>query len=55
VVALVRLEVGHVLHAGLDALRHELAFFFGGIERGEELAQPFAVPVVGDGEADSAA
>ena len=29
--------------------------FFGGIEGGEELAHAFAVPIVGDGEADPAA
>jgi len=41
-----------VLHAGLDSLRHELGLLFGSIERGENLPQPFAVAVVGNGEAD---
>ena len=55
IVALVGFEVCHVLHARLDSLRHELRLLFCGLQGGEELAQAFAVPVVGDGEADPAA
>ena len=51
-IAVVRAHVGDVLHARLDSLRHELGLLFGGIERGENLPQPFAVAVVGNGEAD---
>ena len=47
-----RAHVGDVLHARLDSLRHELGLLFGGIERGENLPQAFAVAVVGNGEAD---
>ena len=55
VVTLVGFEVGDVLQPGLDSLRHEQGLLFGSFERGEELAQALAVPVVGDGEADPAA
>ena len=54
-VALVRLEVGHVLHARLDSLRHELRLLLGRLQSVEELSQASAVSVVGDGEADPAA
>ena len=51
----VRTEVGDVLHPGLDSLRHEQAFLFGRLQSGEELPQALAIPVMGDGEADSPA
>ena len=47
-VALVRLEVGHMLHAGLDPLRHELRLLLGRLQGGEGFADPFAVPVMGN-------
>jgi hypothetical protein len=48
-------EVRDVLQPGLDSLRHEQGLLFGRFERGEELSQAFAVPVVGKCEADPAA
>ena len=37
------LDVRDVLHTGLDLLRHEQSFFLSGLQRGEALAQAFAV------------
>ena len=55
IVALMRLDVGDVLHTRLNSLRHELRLLFGRLQGSEELPQAFAVPMVGDGEADPAA
>jgi hypothetical protein len=55
IVALMRFEVRDVLPSGLDSLRHEHGLLFGSVQSCKELSQAFAVPVVGDGEADSAA
>lgn len=43
-----RFDVGDVLHAGLDSLRHELRLFLRGDKVRECRADSFAVPVVGD-------
>lgn len=47
-VALVRFQVGHVLHAALNSLRHEQRFLLGSGEVREGFADVLAVPVVGD-------
>ena len=43
-------QVRHLLHAGLDSLRHELRLLFRRIECLEDLPEPLAIPVVGDRE-----
>ena len=47
-VALVRFQVGHVLHAALNSLRHEQRFLLGSGEVREGFADVLAVPVVSD-------
>ena len=41
-----RFDVGDLLHAGLDSLRHEQGFLFGGRQVGENLPHPLAIAVV---------
>jgi hypothetical protein len=44
-VALVRLEIGDVLHAGLNPLRHEESLLFGGLQIVEHFPHAAPVPV----------
>ena len=53
--AVVRLQVGHLLHPRLDSLRNKERLLLGRLKAGEHLAQPLAFPVVGDAEPQPAA
>ncbi|MEI7929268.1 MAG: hypothetical protein WCH40_12015 [Verrucomicrobiales bacterium] len=51
IVALVRFQVGDVLHAALNSLRHEQGLLLGSDQIRKRFAYPFAVAVVGEDEA----
>ena len=51
-VAPVRLEVGHLLHAGLDSLRCEQGLLFGGLQVVEHFPHAAAIPVETQGVAE---
>ena len=49
-----RLEIRHVLHAGLDSLRHEQGFLARLLQLVEDLAHAATLPVKAQREADPA-